>query len=124
MDESGIVSNISQTKKESTFLVKYQSDIFNCQVVRGEHHRDTLPPPAGAEYKRVFSGENRPSLFEIAGVPPVAAAAAAAGPGGGGGGGRYPLSDYRPQIPDGGGGRMLHSVGHPGRLEVTIMDGE
>ena len=69
-----------------------------------------MPPgPSGPDYKRVFSGESRPSLFEIAGVP----VAAPAGPGGAAGGGRYPLSDYRPQIPDGAGGRML---GHPAGL--------
>ena len=60
-------------------------------------------PSAGPDYKRVFSGESRPSLFEIAGVPVTPT-----GPGG-----RYPLSDYRPQIPDGAGGRML---GHPAGL--------
>ena len=76
------------------------------QVVRGgeHHHRDLQGGPSGGgggpDYKRVFSGESRPSLFEIAGVPVAPAAAAAAG--------RYPLSDYRPQMTDG--GRIL---GHP-----------
>lgn len=71
-----------------------------------------MPPgPSGpTDYKRVFSGESRPSLFEIAGVP-SAVPVAAAGPGGGG---RYPLSDYRPQMAEG--GRILHSVGHPAGL--------
>ena len=65
-----------------------------------------MPPgPSGpTDYKRVFSGESRPSLFEIAGVPVTPT-----GPGG-----RYPLSDYRPQMAEG--GRILHSVGHPAGL--------
>ena len=68
-----------------------------------------MPPgPSGPDYKRVFSGESRPSLFEIAGVPLATNAAAAAGPVAAG---RYPLSDYRPQMTDG--GRML---GHPAGL--------
>ena len=70
------------------------------------HHRDLQGGPSGTgggpDYKRVFSGESRPSLFEIAGVP---VAAPAAGPVAAG---RYPLSDYRPQMTDG--GRIL---GHP-----------
>ena len=79
------------------------------------HHRDLQGGPSagggGPDYKRVFSGESRPSLFEIAGVPLSAATAASAAAAGPVAAGRYPLSDYRPQIPDG--GRML---GHPAGL--------